>query len=191
MTDRRESLLVFALALAFQVATAALAAQSAGIPLAHLGVYFDGHLYIEIAKSFPLPYAPEGRHYLGHAPGYPALIALLRQLTPASWVDWGLAALLASWIPAALSASAFHALCRAAGCAPLWPTLLFVVANPRWLLIGRDGPRRAARHALSRCSPASPASRDGSPGASARSRWRRWRASRPCWWAPRWPGASS
>ena len=132
----RAVLVVFGLALAFQVVTAALAARAAGIPISHLGVYFDGHIYIEIAKSFPLPYAAEGRHYLGHAPGYPAAIALVRALTPSGLVNWGLAALLASWISAALSASAFSVLCRAAGCPPLWPSLLFVVANPSWLMIG-------------------------------------------------------
>jgi len=132
----RAGLVVFGLALAFQIATAALGARAVGIPLSHLGVYFDGHLYLEIAKSFPLPYAAEGRHYLGQAPAYPAAIALVRALTPNSLVNWGLAGLLASWIPAALSASAFFVLCRAAGCPPLWPSLLFVVANPSWLLVG-------------------------------------------------------
>jgi hypothetical protein len=132
----RALLVVFGFALAFHVATSALAAGAAGIPLSHLGVYFDGHIYIEIAKSFPLPYAAEGRHYLGHAPGYPAAIALVRALTPSGLVDWGLAALLASWIAAALSASAFFVLCRAVGCPPLWPSLLFVVANPSWVMIG-------------------------------------------------------
>ena len=132
----RAVLVVFGLALAFHVVTAALAAHAVRIPLSHLGVYFDGHLYIEIAKSFPLPYAAEGRHYLGQAPGYPAAITLVRALTPSSLVNWGLAALLASWISAALSASAFFVLCRAAGCPPLWPSLLFVVANPSWLVIG-------------------------------------------------------
>jgi hypothetical protein len=136
LDDRRAVLVVFGLALASHGLNAALAAHAAGIPLSHLGVYFDGHLYIEIAKSFPLPYAAEGRHYLGQAPDYPATIALVRALTPSSLVSWGLAALLASWIPAALSASAFFVLCRAAGCPPLWPSLLFVVANPRWLVIG-------------------------------------------------------
>ena len=132
----RALLVVFGCALAFHVTTAALSAYAAGIPLSHLGVYYDGHLYIEIAKSFPVPYAAEGRHYLGQAPGYPAAIALVRALTPSRLVDWGLAALLASWIPAALSASAFWVLCRATGCPPLWPSLLFTAGNPAWLMIG-------------------------------------------------------
>jgi hypothetical protein len=133
--DRREALLVFGLALGLHVGAAVLAVRPLELPLTHLGVYFDGHVYIEIAKSFPLPYASEGRHYLGHAPGYPALIALLRALAP-GLVNWGAAALLASWLPAALAAVAFHALCRAAGCRALWPSLLFVVGNPRWFVMG-------------------------------------------------------
>jgi hypothetical protein len=132
----RAVLAVFGFALAFHVSIALLAARASDIPLSHLGVYFDGHVYIEIAKSFPLPFAAEGRHYLGHAPGYPAAIAGVRALTPPYLVNWGLAALLASWTAAALSAAAFFVLCRAVGCAPLWPSLLFVVANPSWLVIG-------------------------------------------------------
>jgi hypothetical protein len=132
----RAALAALLAAFVMHAAAAALGAQAAGIPLSELGVYFDGHLYVEIAKSFPLPYASEGRHYLGQAPGYPAAIALVRALTPDGLVNWGLAALLAAWLPAALSAAAFAALCRAAGCAPLVPALLFVVANPRWLVMG-------------------------------------------------------
>jgi hypothetical protein len=37
------------------------------MPILSLGAFFDASLYIEIAKSFPLPYAPEGPDYFGHA----------------------------------------------------------------------------------------------------------------------------
>lgn len=122
-----------ALALALPVAIAAVSAERAGLALSSLGVYHDGHLYIEIARSFPWPYAAEGASYVGQAPGYPALIALVHAVTPDVWVDWGMAALLAAWLPAAACAPAFYALCRAMGWAPFWPALLFVVANPRWV----------------------------------------------------------
>jgi hypothetical protein len=124
-------LAVFAFAL--EVAIAVFSLRGSAVPLSALGVYHDGHLYLEIARSFPLPYSVDGSSYVGQAPGYPALIYLIRTLTPDVWVNWGMAALLASWIPAALCAPAFYALCGSLGWRPLWPTLIFVVANPRWL----------------------------------------------------------
>jgi len=123
------------LAFGLELAIAALSLRGGALPLPALGVYHDGHLYLEIARSFPLPYAAEGASYVGQAPGYPALIALIRSLTPDAWVSWGLAALLASWIPAALCAPAFYALVESLGWRPFWPTLLFVVGNPRWLSV--------------------------------------------------------
>lgn len=100
------------------------------IPFGALGVYYDGSFYIEIAKSFPLPYGPEALDYTSHAPGYALLIWIVHGL---SWVDWGTAALLASWIPAALASVAFWVLCREVGLAPFLPTLVFALANPRWI----------------------------------------------------------
>jgi hypothetical protein len=127
--------LLLVVALAVPVATASWVARDTAMPLAWLGVFFDGYLYIEIARSFPLPYAPEGRDYLGQAPGYPALIYLARLLTPASPANWGALALAASWIPAALSAAAFYACCRPLGVPPFWPSLAFAVGNPRWITV--------------------------------------------------------
>jgi len=69
---RRESWILAAASLALSLATSLFALGPSGV--AELGVYFDGHFYIEIARSFPLPYAPEGRDYLGQAPGFSALL---------------------------------------------------------------------------------------------------------------------
>ncbi len=126
---------VFTCSLALYISMGWLVAQSAQMPFFRLGAFFDASLYIEIAKSFPLPYAPEGRDYLGQAPGYPAVIAFLRALTPRVYLHWGALALLASWLPAALATVAFFVLCRELDLEPLWPTVAFVVANPRWLSV--------------------------------------------------------
>jgi len=134
-SDRKAAAGVFAIALAAHVATALLGVSSAKISLSSLGVYFDGNLYLEIARSFPLPYSPQGPDYLGQAPLYPALIHVLRLLTPDAPFDWGLLALLASWLPAALAAVAFFALCRELGMDPFWPSVAFALANPRWMTI--------------------------------------------------------
>jgi len=126
---------VFTLALLLHGVTSLVAAAAAGLTLEQLAVYFDGHLYLEIARSFPVPYAAEGIAYTGFAPGYPALIYLLRVLVPAELASWGILAVLASWIPAALAAVAFYLLCRELGLAPLVPSVAFVVANSRWLSV--------------------------------------------------------
>lgn len=125
---------LFGLALALYVATAALAARAIGVPLAFLAGFFDGSLYLEIAKSFPLPFAPAARDYAGQGPAYPALIYLARLVAPAS-VHWGWLALAASWLPAAACAVVFGLVCRELGVPPFWPGLVFASANPRWLWV--------------------------------------------------------
>lgn len=127
--------LLVALSLCLQIGIAAAVTRSTAMPLAWLGVFFDGYLYLDIARSFPLPFSPEGRDYLGQAPGYPALIYLVRQLVPLDTVNWGALALAASWLAGALCAGAFYRVCRAAGLAPFWPSVAFIVANPRWLSV--------------------------------------------------------
>lgn len=126
---------LIALALTIQFGLALLAVHEAGIPLQGLAVYFDGHLYLEIARSFPLPYSSLGADYVGHSPGYPAVAWLLHELLPGGLVNWGGALLLASWIPAALTAGVFYLLCRELGLAAFWPSALFIAGNPRWLTL--------------------------------------------------------
>lgn len=132
--DAKAMAALFLFALGVEVATAILGVARSPDPFSSLAVYFDGHKYLEIARSFPLPYSPEGRELLGHAPGYPAFIALARVLTP-DVLDWGVVALGVSWLGGALSVVAFYALCRQLGVAPAWPCIFFVVANPRWLSV--------------------------------------------------------
>ncbi|MEZ4217399.1 MAG: hypothetical protein R3E88_13025 [Myxococcota bacterium] len=105
-----------------------------GTPPSTLGAFFDGHLYIDIARSFPLPYAPEGRDYLGHAPLYPALLALARALTLHA-LDWGALAVVASWVASAACVPAFHALAREVDVPATPATAVFAFANPAWLLL--------------------------------------------------------
>lgn len=119
------------------VAIAGWGARSAGLPLAALGVYFDGHMYLEIARSFPLPYSADGIAYTGFAPGYPALVALLHLVLP--FAGWNALGLAASIIPAACAAVAFRLLARELGVTSLWPSLAFVVANFRWLQVSGTG----------------------------------------------------
>ncbi len=121
---------IAAVQLALFAWTVAHATDRGLIPFGGLGVYYDGSFYIEIAKSFPRLYGPEALDYTSHAPGYAFLIWIAHGLGAP---DWGVAALLASWIPAALASAVFWVLCRELGLAPLLPTLVFAFANPRWL----------------------------------------------------------
>ena len=126
---------VFGLALAFHAGTGILAALRAGIPFSELAAYFDGHLYLQVAKSFPLPYSEEGRNYLTHAPLYPGLIWLAHLVVPSALAGWGALAIWVAWLGSAAGAAAFYLLAREVGDRPGWATALFVLANPRWASI--------------------------------------------------------
>jgi hypothetical protein len=130
--DRVALVALFAGALLLEAGTALWGLSGTRIAFSQLGVFFDGHLYIEIAKSFPLPYSESGVRYAGQAPGYPALLYLGR-LATFGGLDWGALALAGSWLPAALCAPLCFVLCRQVGAPPVFGALLFVLANPRWI----------------------------------------------------------
>lgn len=127
---------LFVLGLLLFAATAALAARRAGVPLGSLAIHYDGLLYLTIAKSFPVPFAPEALHYASHPPGFPALVWLVHQVVPPSLAGWDLVMLWTTWVCGALSTVAFYVLCRTAGVAPLLPSLLFLLGNPAWIHVG-------------------------------------------------------
>ena len=74
-----EILLLAGASLAISITTTIYAVGWEG--LTTLGVFFDGHLYVEIAKSFPIPFGPGANDYLGQSPVYPAFIFVARLLT--------------------------------------------------------------------------------------------------------------
>ena len=137
--DRAPLLALVLLSLAVYAGIATVASRQADLPLPALALYSDGFVYIEIAKSFPLPYAAEAEDYTGHAPGYPGVAWMLHRLLSLFGAGWGTALLLASWIPAALAAALFCLVCREAGIASrvgcLLGGLLFAFANPRWVSV--------------------------------------------------------
>ena len=129
-------LALFGLGLLLFAATASLAARRAGVPLGSLALYYDGLLYLTIAKSFPIPFAPEALHYASHPPGFPALVWLAHLVVPPSLAGWDLVMLWTTWLCGALSTVAFYVLCRTAGVAPLLPSLVFLLGNPVWIHVG-------------------------------------------------------
>jgi len=131
-TQRNEMLAVAMASLFVSITTVSLG-HGLGA-LGSLGIYFDGHFYIDIAKSFPLPYDAAARDYLSHAPGYAGLIAIGRLLTPDA-LNWGVLAVIATWLSSAGAALAFYLLCREFELPALQASLCFAVVNPTWVLV--------------------------------------------------------
>jgi hypothetical protein len=130
---KRREMAVLALAsLALSLVTALAALGPRG--LMDFGANFDGHFYIDIARSFPLPYSAEGRDYLGQAPGFPALLYLARLLTP-DVLHWGALALVCTWLTSITSVLAFYLLCREVEVPAFPASLSFLVVNPTWALV--------------------------------------------------------
>ena len=130
--QRREVLILALASLGISLGTALIALGPGTAP--QLGVYFDGHFYIEIARSFPLPFSPRGLDYAGQAPGFSAALYLARLATPAA-LDWGLLALGVTWLTAITAVAAFHALCREVGVPALPASLSFLLLNSVWPLV--------------------------------------------------------
>lgn len=125
---------IFAVAALFYAALSFLIALRIGRPVGELSVFFDGHMYLSIARSLPLPYSEHALDYAGHSPGYPAAAWLTHVATPNSLVNWGDAMLLALWIPAAAAVALFFVVVQKLEADPWIPTLAFAIANPVWLL---------------------------------------------------------
>jgi hypothetical protein len=100
--------------------------------------YWDGPSYLTIARDgyHPAPENPlasdpaKPPYYLAHLPAYPALVRLL------SFIGYERALLAASVVSAALAAIVFFRLARDVWKlnSPLFLSLVFLFATPRWLL---------------------------------------------------------
>jgi len=129
---RREMLGLAVASLAVSLGTTVLALGPQG--LAELGVYFDGHFYIEIARSFPLPFSAAGIDYMGQAPGFSGALYLARLATPDA-IDWGMLALGTTWLFAMTAVLAFYVLCEEIEVPALPASLTFLFGNTAWPLV--------------------------------------------------------
>lgn len=120
------------LATAAMAVLAAVTAAKAQRPLAELSVYFDGHLYLEIARSFPWPLEPGGLIYSGQAPAYPLLIHLLH----ATGLGWGHSALIVSWVCTGAAAGFLSILARELGLPRTGTVALYFAAYPYVSIVG-------------------------------------------------------
>ncbi len=127
------------LATASVAAIAWISAGRVGLRVSELAVFFDGHIYLEIARSFPLPFEAGSLIYSGFAPAYPFLIYLLRL----TGMDWGLAALVVGWLSTGAAAGFLSVLARELGLPRTGTVALYFIAYPYVLIVG------AAAHAES------------------------------------------
>jgi len=115
-------------AIAVRVAALLVASGVTGLPIERLALYFDGHEYITIAQSFPLPYTPGLWIETSWLPGYPLAIAIAFQVVG----NYAVAALLVSILVSAAAGPLLFALARdRPGAVPA--AMLLTVVPPIWL----------------------------------------------------------
>jgi hypothetical protein len=114
---------------AVRITALVFAMEVTGLPAERLALYFDGHEYITIAQSFPLPYGPDLWLETNWLPGYPLAIAIAFPVIG----NYGLAALLVSILASAAAAPLLLALARGRpGAVPA--AILLTVGPPIWLI---------------------------------------------------------
>jgi hypothetical protein len=135
-------LLVFAAALAVRLALLAFLAHQIPIEAAQLSLFYDGHLYQLVSKTFPLVYSGVGEVFplyktdpasiTGWFPLYPASIRLADAFLPSTQA----AALAASQLAGAASVALFARTASRWLPDPRPAVLLFLFLPPWWLLAG-------------------------------------------------------
>jgi hypothetical protein len=114
--------------IAVRVVALLIARGATGLPVEQLALYFDGHEYITIAQSFPLPYGPDLWLETNWLPGYPLAIAIAFQVVG----NYAVAALLVSILASAATAPLLFALARGRpGAVPA--AMLLTVGPTMWL----------------------------------------------------------
>ncbi len=133
---------LFVWSVALRVAACLTLAEISGIDALDLSLYFDGHIYQLIARTFPHPYQdihslfaqfPKSPTYLtAWFPAYPFLIWTVNLAIH----DLRLSALVVSWAAAGLAVVAFYELARRSTDRPLPAAVAFSFLPPEWLLCG-------------------------------------------------------
>jgi hypothetical protein len=122
------ALALFLGGIGIRIAALAVACRATGLSVERLALYFDGHEYITIAQSFPLPYGPDLWLETAWLPGYPLAIALAFQIVG----NYAVAALLVSVLASSTAAPLLFALARGRpGAIPA--ALLMMIGPTMWL----------------------------------------------------------
>lgn len=133
---------LFLFAVALRAATALAVSLASGMSLRNLTVFFDGHLYLLIARTLPALYSdprlffpdfPKDPSFLtGWFPVYPGFIKLLSLFA----VDIRLAALLTAWLAGGIAVVLFYELAGDYLEKPLFAAILFSFLPTSWLIGG-------------------------------------------------------
>jgi len=133
---------LFLFAVGLRAATALAISLASGISLRNLAVFYDGHLYILIARTLPVLYStprlffpdfPKDPSFItGWFPVYPGFIKLLSLVTG----DLRLAALLAAWLAGGMAVVLFYELAGDYLERPLFAAILFSFLPTSWLIGG-------------------------------------------------------
>jgi hypothetical protein len=134
--------LIFIWALVLRVLSWLTIGWFSGIRPIDLALFFDGHVYQLVARTFPAVYAdihgvfpqfPKSPVFLtAWFPIYPFLIWLVDHVVH----DLRFAALIVSWLAGALAVVVFYDLAKTETNRPVTAALIFSVIPPTWLLCG-------------------------------------------------------
>jgi hypothetical protein len=141
----RVRLLLFLFATALRALTALAVSLRADVALRDLALFYDGHLYLLVAKTFPALYSdvhavfpgfPGPPTFLtGWFPVYPGLIRIVSLATD----DLRLAALWVAWLAGGAAVVLFHELARDHVEHPAFAAFLFACLPTAWLVGGSLG----------------------------------------------------
>ncbi|MFA6002596.1 MAG: hypothetical protein WC881_00860 [Elusimicrobiota bacterium] len=139
---KSKPILIFCWALLLRVLMCVVVAAVSGIAWRNLALFFDGHIYILIAKTLPklygdvytiFPAFPKSANYLtGWFPLYPAVMFLADSILK----DMRLSALLCAMVLSSLSVVLFYRLAKKEIDCPGAAAVLFSFFPPTWLLSG-------------------------------------------------------
>jgi hypothetical protein len=133
---------LFLFAVGLRVITALAISWVSGVQLNNLALFYDGHLYILIAKTLPALYADiqvifpgfsdNPAFITGWFPVYPFFIRLVSLLIG----DLRLAALITAWFASGIAVVLFYELAKDYLEDPLFAAILFSFLPPAWLIDG-------------------------------------------------------
>jgi hypothetical protein len=133
---------LFLFAVGLRAITALAVSLASGVSLRNLGLFYDGHMYILIARTLPALYSdlqaffpgfPQDPRYItAWFPVYPAFIRLLSLFTG----DLRLAALIAAWLAGGIAVVLFYKLAEDYLQNPRSASILFSFLPTGWLIDG-------------------------------------------------------
>jgi hypothetical protein len=133
---------LFLFAVGLRVAAAVSISYVSGVSLRNLALFYDGHMYLIVAKTIPeiysnvttfFPEFSENPAYVtGWFPVYPILISFFGLMTG----DLRLSALIVAWSAGGIAVVLFYELAKEYMNSPFFAAILFSFLPPAWLIGG-------------------------------------------------------